>query len=32
MPIPIGLARMKWFSTGFDTGDPDACDTFAAGN
>jgi uncharacterized protein len=22
--------RMSWFRTGFDTGDPDACDTFAA--
>ncbi len=22
--------RMRWFTTGFDTGDPNACDTFAA--
>lgn len=22
--------RMQWFSTGFDTGSPDACDTFAS--
>ena len=22
--------RMKWFTTGFDTGDPNACDTFAS--
>jgi predicted metalloprotease len=24
--------RMQWFSMGFDTGDPDACETFATGN